>query len=69
MTFDPFTSLSVPIPKRVAVDVIVIYRTDEKPPIKYRITMSADGFIADLKRLLSHKVGLSITKVIPLFSS
>ena len=64
MTFDPFTSLSVPIPKRVAVDTIVTYRTDEKPPIKYRITMSADGTIGDLKRLLSHKAGLSITKVV-----
>ena len=64
MTFDPFTSLSVPIPKRVAIDTIVTYRNDEKPPIKYRISMSGDGSIGDLKRLLSNKSGLSITKVV-----
>lgn len=33
--------------------------------MKYRITISADGFIADLKRLVSQKTGLSTTKVIP----
>lgn len=64
MTFDPFTSLSVPIPKRIAIDVIVTYRIDEKPSMKYRITMSADGFIADLKRLVSNKAGLPVNKVI-----
>jgi hypothetical protein len=34
VTFDPFTSLSVPLPKRIAVDTIVTFRNDEKPPTK-----------------------------------
>ena len=34
--------------------------------MKYRITMSADGFIGDLKRHVSQKTGLPATKVIPL---
>jgi hypothetical protein len=34
VTFDPFTSLSVPLPKRIAIDTIVTFRNDEKPPTK-----------------------------------
>jgi hypothetical protein len=48
----------------VAIDTIVTYRNDDKPPVKYRISMSGDGSIGDLKRLLSHKSGLLITKVV-----
>lgn len=62
-TFDPFTTLSIPVPKRIVVDTIVLYRTEEKAPTKFRINISADGTIADFKRLLSHKADLSITKV------
>ncbi|CAF0984223.1 unnamed protein product [Adineta steineri] len=64
VTFDPFTSLSVPLPKRIAVDTIVTYRSDEKPPIKYRIVMSADGLIGEFKRLLSAKCGLPTNKML-----
>ena len=39
LSFDPFTSLSVPVSKRTAVDVIVMYRTDGKPSIKVRATV------------------------------
>ena len=35
--------------------------------MKYRVTMSTEGTIGDLKRLLSHKCGLSITKVVWFF--
>ncbi len=48
----------------MAIDTIVTYRNDDKPPVKYRISMSGDGSIGDLKRLLSHKSGLLITKVV-----
>ncbi|CAF3581966.1 unnamed protein product [Rotaria sp. Silwood1] len=64
ITFDPFTTLSVPLPKRTAVDTIVTYRNDEKPPIKYRIIMSADGLISEFKRILSNKCGLPANKMI-----
>ncbi|CAF1053922.1 unnamed protein product [Adineta ricciae] len=63
-TFDPFTSLSVPLPKQIAVDAVVIFRSEERAPIKYRITMSSDGTIADLKRLLFNKCGLPIAKML-----
>ena len=36
VTFDPFTSISVPLPKRAAVDTIVTHRNDEKSPTKVR---------------------------------
>lgn len=64
VTFDPFTSLSVPIPKRIAIDIIILYRTDERAPKKFRIVISTDGTIGDLKRLLAHKADLSITKML-----
>ncbi|CAF1633950.1 unnamed protein product [Adineta ricciae] len=64
VTFDPFTTLSVPLPKRIAVDTIVTYRSDEKPTTKYRIIMSADGTIIEFKRLLSAKCGLPTNKMI-----
>ncbi|CAF1282003.1 unnamed protein product [Rotaria sordida] len=64
ITFDPFTTLSVPLPKRTAVDTIVTYRNDEKPPIKYRIIMSADGLISEFKCALSNKCGLPANKMI-----
>ena len=38
LSFDPFTSLSVPVSKRTVVDVIVIYRTNGKPSVKVRAT-------------------------------
>ncbi|CAF0764881.1 unnamed protein product [Didymodactylos carnosus] len=63
VTFDPFTSLSVPLPKRTAVDTIVTYRTEGKQPIKYRILMSYDGLIHELKSILSLKCGLHPTKM------
>lgn len=64
VTFDPFTSLSVPLPKRIAIDTIILYQNDDKQPIKYRITMSADGSIGEFKRHLSGKCGLTIPKVV-----
>ncbi|CAF3371200.1 unnamed protein product [Rotaria sp. Silwood2] len=64
ITFDPFTTLSVPLPKRTAVDTIVTFRNDEKPAIKYRIIMSADGLISEFKRVLSNKCGLPANKMI-----
>ncbi|CAF3885372.1 unnamed protein product [Adineta steineri] len=64
VTFDPFTSLSVPLPKRIAVDTIVTFRNDEKSSTKYRIIMSADGSITEFKRLLSDKCGLSTAKML-----
>ncbi|CAF1580390.1 unnamed protein product [Rotaria magnacalcarata] len=63
VTFDPFTTLSVPLPKRTAVDTIVTYRNEQKPSIKYRIVMSADGLISELKRNLSNKCGLPTNKM------
>jgi hypothetical protein len=51
----------------VAVDTIVTYRNDEKSPMKYRIIMSADGSIGELKRLLSAKCGLLTPKVVQFF--
>ncbi|UJR15384.1 hypothetical protein I4U23_002332 [Adineta vaga] len=57
VTFDPFTTLSVPLPKRIAIDTIVTYRSDEKPPTK---PMELFMF----KRLLSAKCGLPTNKMI-----
>ena len=34
VTFDPFTSVSVPLPKRTAVDTIITYRSNDKSPTK-----------------------------------
>ncbi|CAF1407064.1 unnamed protein product [Rotaria sp. Silwood1] len=64
VTFDPFTSISVPLPKHVCVDTIVTYRNDNKSPIKYRIIMSSDGSIAELKRRLSNKCALPVDKML-----
>lgn len=63
VTFDPFTSISVPLPKRTAVDTIVTYRNDDKPSTKFRIVMSSDGSIAEFKQLLAAKCGLPTKKV------
>ncbi|CAF3858722.1 unnamed protein product [Rotaria magnacalcarata] len=63
VTFDPFTSISVPLPKYVSVDTIVIFQNIEKPPTKYRVVMSSDGSIGELKRRVSSKCGLPIPKV------
>ena len=63
VTFDPFTSLSVPLLKRTAIDVIVLYRTDEKPPTKFRVILQADGTVGELKHLVSVKCGLPPHKV------
>ncbi|UJR31273.1 hypothetical protein I4U23_018773 [Adineta vaga] len=64
ITFDPFTSLSVPLPKRIAVDTIVTFRNEEKSPIKYRIVMSSDGTIEELKRVISNKCGIPVAKML-----
>lgn len=64
VTFDPFTSISVPVPKRAAVDTIITYRNDKNPPTKYRVVMSADGLISEFKRLLSAKCGLPVNKML-----
>ncbi|CAF2742050.1 unnamed protein product [Rotaria sp. Silwood2] len=64
VTFDPFTSISVPLPKHVCVDTIVSFRNDEKSPTKYRVVMSSDGSVAELKRRLSNKCGLPIDKML-----
>ncbi|CAF1458870.1 unnamed protein product, partial [Didymodactylos carnosus] len=63
VTFDPFTSLSVPLPKRTAIDTIVTYRTEGKQPIKYRILMSSDALIHEFKITLSLKCGLPPNKM------
>jgi hypothetical protein len=63
VTFDPFTSISVPLPKRTAVDTIVTYRNDEQPSTKFRVVMSSDGSIAEFKQLLAAKCGLPTNKV------
>ncbi|CAM4740025.1 unnamed protein product [Rotaria magnacalcarata] len=64
VTFDPFTSISVPLPKYVSVDTIVIFQNIEKPPTKYRVVMSSDGSIGELKRRVSSKCGLPIPKML-----
>jgi len=51
------------LPKRTAIDVIVLYRTDDKSPMKFRLIISADGTIGELKRLLSPKSGLVPAKM------
>ena len=63
VTFDPFTSISVPLPKRIAVDTIVTYRSDDKPSTKFRIVMSSDGSIGEFKQLLAAQCGLPTNKV------
>lgn len=40
VTFDPFTSLSVPVPKRISIDTIVVHRSIEKAPRKVRLSPS-----------------------------
>ncbi|CAF0807692.1 unnamed protein product [Rotaria sordida] len=64
VTFDPFTSVSVPLPKHICVDTIITFRNEDKPPIKYRFVMSSDASIAELKRRLSNKCDLQVDKML-----
>jgi len=59
VTFDPFTTLSVPVPKRINIDVVFIYRDVSRSSRKCRIVMQMDGSIRDLKVHLAAKFDIA----------
>lgn len=63
VTFDPFTTLSVPVPKRTNIDVVFIYRDVSRASRKCRVVMQMDGSIRDLKVHLAAKFNIAYENV------
>jgi ubiquitin carboxyl-terminal hydrolase 4/11/15 len=59
ITFDPFMSLSVPIPDEASLDIQVkLFWADGKIPTKYLIQVKQDAVIADVKDKLTSLSGV-----------
>ena len=63
VTFDPFTYLTIPLPKKkLLLPVTVVWRDPHQTPVKYLIPYSKEsGTVEDLKRYVAEKTAGAIS--------
>jgi ubiquitin C-terminal hydrolase len=65
VTFDPYTSLSLPLPKQKNryLEVTVVYNLSSRVPTRYSIELSLNSRISDLKHALSALCGVPASRL------